>query len=66
MTRKLKELCRYEVFNPGQGTFYVVMSKDENDPYPIIRWCEDSKHHWNEFPDEVKVIGMLFLVPDKD
>lgn len=64
--KKLKDLCKWEVFNPGSGTFYVVVNKDDPN-HPISDWqaIKPSYHHWNEFPEEVEVVGMMFLKPDR-
>lgn len=64
--KPLKDLCKWEVFNPGEGTFYVVINPD-HPTNPISDFCasKPSYHHWNEFPEYVKVIGMMFLVPDE-
>jgi hypothetical protein len=65
--KPLRELCKWEVFDDGEGTFYVVVNPDHPN-YPICDWMalKPSYHHWFEFPEEVRVIGMMFLVEDKD
>jgi len=64
--KPLRELCKWEVFDDGEGTFYVVVNPN-HPTNPISDWqaLKPSYHYWNEFPEEVRVIGMMFLVPDK-
>ena len=62
--KKLRELCKWEVFNPYGGNFYVVVNPEDGYK-PISSLHDNTYHHWNEFPEYVEVIGMMFLVPDK-